>query len=162
RDVVMIGISDAEYQSQDWFNGRSPLDCKKVLEIVRAIAAGRPRVIGVDLDTSSGDFTCLNDVPAAAPPIVWARDAVGDSPKSLFQPLPVLNGATLRPRDRAGIVQFPVDADGVIRRYARRLQTSEGEVDSFPWMVAKTVNAGSGGEMLRLNFAGERFSFHPL
>jgi CHASE2 domain-containing sensor protein len=170
-DVVMIGISDAEYKKR--FEARSPLACDGVKQIVAAIAAGGPRVIGVDLDTSSGDFSCLDGLPSERPPIVWAQDTVGDMPKALFQPLPVLHGATLRTTDRAGIIQFPLDSDGVIRRYARRLPTSEGEADSFPWVVAKTFctrahcadccsESQASSDTLRLNFAGERFSFPPL
>ena len=171
-DVVMIGISDDDYQRT--FGAKSPLDCGHVKEILDAILAGKPRMVGVDLETASGDFSCLrlDQLSPDAPPIVWAQDAVRDPPNTAFTPMPVLNGATRRPLDLAGIVQFPVDADGVIRRYARHLATTQGAAASFPWLVAKTACAKgcaaccteseSGAEMLRLNFAGDRFNFTPL
>lgn len=174
REVVMTGITDADYHG-DLFNATSPLACASIRRILAAIAEGRPRVIGVDLDTSSGDFTCLADLPEAWPPIVWAQDAIWHDEEHAFELLPVLGGrTTLRAHDRSGVVQFPLDADGVIRRYVRSVPVRGGhEAQSFPWVVVETAGAGGAhaeasehssgahGE-LRLNFAGERFGFAPL
>jgi CHASE2 domain-containing sensor protein len=168
REVVMTGITDTDYQG-DLFKGTSPLACASIRRILTAIAAGKPRVIGVDLDTTEGDFACLAGLPPEWPPIVWAQDAIWDDHERAFGLLPVLAGnVTLRTKDRAGVVQFPQDADGVIRRFVRSVPVrGGGEAESFPWMVVKTATTSETPhedehDALRLNFAGERFGFSPL
>src|SRR5258707_11142355 len=51
-DLVVIGIHDADYDAPGLFNATSPLNCRTVQRVLEAIVAGRPMVIGVDLDTS--------------------------------------------------------------------------------------------------------------
>jgi CHASE2 domain-containing sensor protein len=179
--IVVIGIQDQDYADPQLFNGTSPLRCETVRAILDAIAAGRPAAIGVDLDTSSGDFSCLAPpVGASWPPIVWAQDAIWDPAARHFQPQPALRGvpAARGPRDVTGLAVFPQDGDGVIRRYRRELPLADGsQRASFPWAVVTTAcQAGcerccaaagryrtdSHAEPLRLNFAGERFNFSPL
>src|SRR5688500_6635709 len=91
RDVVMTGITAADYQG-GLVNATSSLGCSWIRRILTAIAAGKPRVIGVDLDTSSGDFTCLAGLPPVWPPIVWAQDAIWHGEEHAFELLPVLGG----------------------------------------------------------------------
>ena len=99
-DLVVIGIQEQDYAKPTLFNGTSPLDCKAVRRIIDAIAAGHPTVIGIDLDTSSGDFACLG-APAGRnaswPPIVWAQDAIWNPETREFSPQPVLRGALTPP-----------------------------------------------------------------
>jgi CHASE2 domain-containing sensor protein len=106
---------------------------------------------------------------------VWARDAIWHDEEHAFELLPVLGGqVALRTNDRAGVVQFPLDADGVIRRYVRSVPVRGGhEAESFPWVVVRAAGTADssadapehsegGHGALRLNFAGERFGFSPL
>ncbi|HEV3215564.1 MAG TPA: CHASE2 domain-containing protein [Vicinamibacterales bacterium] len=175
-DLVVVGIYDEDYTRL--FNETSPLGCERLKEILDAIAAGKPRVIGVDLDTSPPmRFDCL--VTAAGwPPMVWAADAEWDQNKNVFFHTPVLGGRVLeRPRDSHGIALFPQDGDGVVRRYLRRFPTeAAGLIPSFAWAVieagckaqcevcCRTASGtkGQSSEGLRLNFAGDRFNFTPL
>jgi CHASE2 domain-containing sensor protein len=167
-NIVLIGIDDADYQKQ--FSGRSPLDPEKLHDLIDAIARGCPRVIGVDINTSSQDFQKMRIEPGW-PPIVWGQDM--DSSGGYHQPIPVLGGRPLRENmDRAGIAALPQDSDGVIRRYARYFRTgpeSRSKVSSFPWQIRQAARNirdepadSDDPEPLRLNFAGERYSFSPL
>jgi len=184
-DLVVIGIQEQDYAKPTLFNGTSPLDCKAVRRIIDAIAAGHPTVIGIDLDTSSDDFACLG-APAGRnaswPPIVWAQDAIWNPETREFSPQPVLRGALTPPGPphATGIAVFPQEPDGVIRWYRRELPLAEGRyAASFPWSVVDTACRAACAKCcaaveryrrerketplpLRLNFAGERFTFAPL
>jgi hypothetical protein len=176
RDVVLVGIHEADYADEQLFNATSPLNCESLKRVITAIAAGRPTVIGVDLDTSSSGFTCLADAKDW-PPIVWAQDALWDPASNTFTPIPVLAGvnSALREHDVRGIGAMPQESDGIIRRYHRELRlTSRQVADTFPWAVikagctakcaacCKATGVADAREPLRLNFAGERFDFRPL
>jgi CHASE2 domain-containing sensor protein len=165
REVVMIGITDVDYAS-DLFHATSPLDCAAVRRIIAAIASGQPRIIAVDIDTSTWSAECRTPLSEIGPPIVWAQDAIWHEDARAFTLIPVLGGAPLLPKDRAGVVQFPQDSDGVIRSYVRTVPVVGGhEAESFPWVVVSEKSSprdNGGAEELRLNFAGERFKFEPL
>jgi len=73
--VVVVGITDDEYEDQNLFRETSPLDPEVLQRILAAIAKGRPGAIGVDLDTSSRRFAGFR-IPPEWPPIVWACDGM--------------------------------------------------------------------------------------
>ncbi len=52
--VVLVMINDNDYRR--YFGGQSPLEVHALDRLLRAIAAGKPRVIGVDLETSHPGF----------------------------------------------------------------------------------------------------------
>jgi CHASE2 domain-containing sensor protein len=183
RDVFIVGISDEDYNAAALFHGTSPLDCAVLTRVLGAIAAGKPLLIGVDLDTSSPGFTpgadpgCLR-IPDDWPPIGWAEDAVRDPVAREFTAARALggHGPVRTTHDRSGLDQLPRDADGVIRRYYRELPLKGGQSgDSFPWAVIRAAcergvqdacramsPAGESADALRLNFAAERFRFDPF
>ena len=185
-DLVVVGISEDDYADPLLFRSTSPLDCAALRRILDAIATGRPRVIGVDLDTSSGDFSCLSNATGKSPwpPVVWVQDAIWEPGARQFTPQPVRRGTTSAPgpADATGLATFPQEPDGVIRLYHRELPVAGGGyVSSFPWAVVETACSaacrtccGAVEEYrvkrdrheapfpLRLNFAGERFPFTPL
>ena len=70
-NVVIVAITDCDYR--ELFGETSPLNAGRVSDLVHAIVAGRPKVVGVDLDTSHSSFAALA-VPEAGVPVVWARD----------------------------------------------------------------------------------------
>jgi len=173
--VVIVGIDDEDYTSL--FKATSPLKSADLQQLLDAIAKGSPKVIGVDIDTSSESFQTIKtelDWPA----IVWGRDAVWNEETQTFRVLPVLGGLDpARNLDSVGIAQLPLDTDGVVRRYQRRFPVEGGgKADSFPWAVVEAACAkppmegcnavkkemASSKKGLVLNFAGERFSFTPL
>ena len=170
-DVVLLGITDADYGSL--FNETSPLACEPLRRILDAIAAGNPRVVGVDLDTSASTFACLRG-NHAWPPVVWAVDATWDEDANTFTEIPPLAGQGAG-NDASGIALLPQDADGVVRRYYRYLPMRGGERrPTFAWSVVqrgciaecdtccRAAMSASPDDGLRLNFAGERFNFKPL
>jgi hypothetical protein len=173
-DVVLLGINDEDYEDKQLFSGTSPLRCETVQKIIEAIATGRPRVIGVDLDTSSPQFACLQ-IPDDWPPIVWAEDGIWDEKAKGFVEVRCLAGnGPARNRDEYGLARTPLDrSDGIARRYRRELPLKNGgHIPSLPWAVLQAA-AGAGCQKcqsaidhaphepergLVLNFAGRRFA----
>ena len=86
--VVIVSITEEDYR--ELFHRSSPLDSGILLNLLKAIAAGRPSVIGVDLDTADIALRSAHDPEFSRswPTIVWARDAVVEG--SRIEPLPVL------------------------------------------------------------------------
>ncbi len=156
ENVMLVTIDDEDYRT--CFEGHSPLQAAKLHELLEAVAAGRPRVIGVDIDTSAPEFAGLE-----WPEAVWARDAEpishGDEheqhaagvEETEFLRFPILGGkmtetlagGTIVTTPSSGLVIFPQDSDGVVRRYVRTLESDEadppsklkGEVATLPWAV---------------------------
>ena len=170
--VLLIGITDQDYR--EFFDETSPLDPTRLYEIIEAIAAGRPSLIGIDVDTSADVFRRFK-TPPDWPPIVWGQDfeQVGEGVKTA----PVLAGQPLRDTDRAGIAALPEDADGIVRRYLREFPTETGTAPALPWEIVQTAatlgmddfrevtaesRRGHAEKPLLLNFSGERYSFNPL
>ena len=172
--VILVGISDDDHR--DYFAETSPLDAEKLRTIIDAVASGRPRLIAVDIDTSSRSFRELR-VSESWPPIVWGQDAVPTDEQ--LKAIPVLGGQATRNGDAVGIAALPMDSDGVVRRHLREFSlggtTHEG-APSFPWAIVQTAcksgalefceasarESGHSEGGLRLNFSGERYTFTPL
>ena len=158
--VVIVTIGDDEFNSPELFNGLSPLIPEKLGSILKAIAAGKPRLIAVDIDTSSqaqsAGYRQLADLISGEvwPPIIWSVDGDvesghhGGHDKPSLHVFPALAGTQ---SVTSGLIVMPSDPDGVIRRYYRSFQvTSEASnkhasedshdsshVDSLPWAVVK-------------------------
>jgi CHASE2 domain-containing sensor protein len=153
EQVVIVTIDNDEFSSADLFNNTSPLDPEKLGQILEAIAAGHPRVIAVDIDTSS---TAMKDQYRQLakmvrgegwPPVIWSVDGQptslehdGPGGPALEQVFPPLGGNEAPER---GLILLPTDRDGVVRRYFRHFATTKESshdpvlVDSFPWAVVK-------------------------
>jgi CHASE2 domain-containing sensor protein len=163
-EIVIVGIFDDDYERL--FAKRSPLAAPKLEEVIKAIALGKPKVIGVDIDTSEPGFQSLQALPGE-PRIVWARDAVVNG-QGKIEPQAVLGG---REPLLSGIVLLPKDSDGIVRSYIRKFRTTaDRQIDSFPLAVVKQYREQSDHsgpapatkeeeEKLFLNFAGDRYSF---
>jgi CHASE2 domain-containing sensor protein len=126
--VVIVEITDEDYKNPALFGGKSPLDSGKLLQLISNIQSYGPAVIGMDFDTESPDAWNANSATLAttltvAPetPVVWA-----EVPCNIVEPLvlgPVLGGRFSGP-DHLGIPRFPVDSDGVVRRYQGKFQVT--------------------------------------
>lgn len=160
--VAVVHITDDEYRNL--FHGASPLDHEVLERIVLAIVAGQPRLVGVDLETSPEFRERFKSLPARSS-IVWARAAVFDEAKAKLRPLGAL-GAGERPAARAGLATMKPEQDGVIRRYRRLFETTEGALPAFSWVVAKEFDAGAGNnarastDELFIKYAGDREGSH--
>jgi CHASE2 domain-containing sensor protein len=162
--VVLIPITDADYENPQFFNGTSPLDPRIILEAVDYLAQAHPAAIGIDLDTSDKRYASL-PLNAHGVPIVWARGAnvanarerpkrsvsqLWKRPPLFVTPLPFLGGKfTQSVRDEelttepaSGVAMMPADSDHVVRSYLRTFDVKqEGaepcRVDSLPWALTK-------------------------
>jgi CHASE2 domain-containing sensor protein len=191
--IYLVEITEGDYRTT--FHDRSPIDPAVLRDVLRQIEAAHPAVIGVDLETSSGVFD-RTDWPEA----VWARDAepVCDNQPAVdevsricpeaerFTRLRVLGGhavesqpgpGAIATKPRSGIVLFPRDRDGVVRRYQRAFYSDsadppsplKGRVDSFARAIirsyqqaggrAETAGADPEDEHLILNFSGNPYLF---
>jgi CHASE2 domain-containing sensor protein len=191
EQIYIVEIMDQDYR--EFFGGRSPLDPDLLKDVLAKVALAKPAVIGVDLDTSAPPFRRA-DWPTA----VWARDAepvcAGRvdphcTESDRFLRLPVLGGQAaevvstageIETEPKSGLILFPRDRDGVVRRYQRSFYSEmaepasplKGRVDSFPRAIlkayqrvhpgsvpAKAESAQTGAEHLILNFTGDRYEF---
>jgi CHASE2 domain-containing sensor protein len=137
--VVIVEITNEDYKDPQLFDGKSPLNNEQLLKLVSSIQAYHPAVIGMDFDTNSEDWCHIDSSRLAnvlpptentggASPIVWA-----EVPDNLEEPLklsPVLGGMLQDPR-YAGIPRFPVDSDGLVRRYESKFLVA-GSLESCP------------------------------
>lgn len=174
ENVVIVGIDECDYL--ELFDSTSPLDPDVLSRVLAAVAAGRPRLIAVDLDTAHEHFRSVR-LPEGSAPLVWARDAIApgtgvDCPAATndraanssgkLAPAAVL-GRSPNATMHSGLAVLPRDADGVVRRYYRNVDTSEGLMATFPWAVVRldrgNHDAGRDREAFVLNFAGDRFAF---
>lgn len=162
-EVVVVLINDEDYRSL--FQGKSPLNQAKLSQLISAIAAGKPRVIGVDIDTSDSEFQQLQPQPDW-PPVVWARNGVFSNREGKLLLSPVL--ANPKPQVLSGVIVLQLESDGATRRYPRLCATDQGQVESFPWAVAKAyapVEAAKRkptNEGLLIQFAGDSEGSHRL
>ena len=152
--VVTIAVDDAQYD--DEFAGRSPLDARGpdgrgVLEaLIVRIAAARPRVIVIDIDTAHPTFADLSaklagQLPAGAnaPALIWFRD--WDSREERSHP----RGFLGQPNENldcsgspaCGIGSFIVDSDGMIRRYIRELKAAPTASVAYPSLGWRATQA---------------------
>ena len=158
--VQVVGITESDYR--EIFAGRSPLAQNKVLELIDAIAKGGPERIVVDIDTSEWvEPVNLKDVVGDVP-VVWAREL--EEVAQALHPRPVFPGAS--PPVSFGAATFPIDWDGVIRRYRRVFHTTEGPMASLAWAAVPGHEREDAGthvdEDLTLNFTGDQWDLQPL
>jgi CHASE2 domain-containing sensor protein len=147
QDIVVVEISKDDYHKL--FEGTSPLDEWKLLDVIGAVLKYNPAVIGVDIDTNDWLAACnrrddedsarcaedrarltkrLSELRAKAKAsgtvIVWAAvPKTPDPPLELNSPL----GSLPLDSDKLGMPRFPVDEDGSVRHFDGRVEvTKEG------------------------------------
>lgn len=132
--VWLVAITDDDYAERKLFNKKSPLDPVHLNRVIKAIADGNPRVIGVDVDT--GDSKGVR--PETGVPIVWGQRMTSTEDSHERKRLPVLGNEQPQPgANELGIFAIPADADNVVRRFKRKIPVGDGEFDSMPWAVTK-------------------------
>lgn len=132
--VAQVKINERDYQTL--FGARSPLDAAKLGALVEKIAAGRPSVIAVDIDTSDASFMPLRALRCDCR-LVWARDARAqrDGPPA---PGGVLGANDDEAAKLGALVVLYEDAsDKVTRRYAQVMNTAAGPLETFGSRVAR-------------------------
>ena len=147
KKIVIVEINEQDYQQR--FEGTSPLDRRKLLDLIRAVQKYKPSVIGVDIDTNGWSTACkrhyaedgsrcakedadfdhaLGELRAEAKKngtvIVWA--AVPRTPHPPLELNPGLGSLPLDPdSDQLGIPGFPVDEDGSVRHFDGRVEVEK-------------------------------------
>ncbi len=157
--VVIVDITEDDYR--DIFKATSPLDRKKLRDLIDTVSALEPSVIGVDIDTSAPAFAKIKPEPGWRP-VIWSMSArpkaeahgpTGSSvAKTVLNPFhkeelelvpdPVL-GAAWSPDVSAAVGLLPVEPDGVVRRYYRsfRLAGSDRALPAIPAAIAAASGA---------------------
>jgi CHASE2 domain-containing sensor protein len=139
--VVLVEITDEDYKDPHLFDGRSPLNNEQLLKLVSSIQSYHPAVIGMDFDTTSEDW-CAADASSLAkvlpqlgsvrsaplPPVVWAE--IPNNVEERLKLSPVLGGI-LQDQDFVGVPRFPVDSDGLVRRYESEFRVT-GSMEACP------------------------------
>jgi hypothetical protein len=154
--VVIVRITDEDYLK--YFGGKSPLDPTRVRDIIDKIASAGPKVIAVDLDTSSKAFQCFQPSPYW-PPVVWARNATYSNVRKKYLLAGVLGKDT--PLAPYGLVTLKLDSDGTIRRYARFYDTNVGTAPSLPAEVLKKFRGDEGRPPAAPDFKEEFLINYP-
>lgn len=160
-DVAVVTIDDEDYDKL--FQSKSPLDPPTLLKVINAISAGKPKVIGIDIDTSALIFHDLH-LPADRPPIVWARNGSFSHRDGKYHAAALMGGQ--EPNPLFGLVILQLDPDGAIRRYPRLCDTSREPMPSFPWAVFTAFDPGTAAKLpatrddLFIKFAGDREGSH--
>jgi CHASE2 domain-containing sensor protein len=163
-DVAIVNITQDDYKRV--FHGNSPLDPSELTRLIGAIASGKPKVIGINVDTSSPVFRDKVRTQQGWPTIVWARDADLDTVTGKLEPKDVLGGIT--PRPTFGLAVLKPEVTGEIRHYRRILETTEGRQPSFAWAVItetkgnKTAQAIASTDDLLINYTGDAMGSHRM
>jgi CHASE2 domain-containing sensor protein len=129
KNIVIVAITNKDYESL--FKSTSPLDVLELQKLIDAIALGRPKVIGVDIDTSDARFEELQLDPRW-PPVVWAS-VPERLDKGRFTVRPVLGGTE---GALSGVALLPQE-DNYVRDYLREVVSDVGNLDTFPVAISK-------------------------
>src|ERR1039458_7682782 len=118
NDIFIVEITNEDYKA--FFRSTSPLDPETLATLIERITPGKPSVIGVDVDTSDEQWCCRQSTKLGTA-IVWAQ-VPSESESRLNQKEPVLLlqpvcGGQIEDQSQMGIPRFPLDRDGVVRRY---------------------------------------------
>jgi len=161
EDIVLVEVGEADYRNL--FHARSPLDEQVLAELVRAIQAGSPAVVVVDIDTSASSMGGRLLELGCSPPVVWGQDALIRNGEA--EPLPFADDSHTRSPCASGLSVFPMDADGIVRRYRRFVEAGARALPTLPMVAAGYLrfDTGSSGAAaqhdLVLNFSGDRYAF---
>jgi CHASE2 domain-containing sensor protein len=154
---TQVRIVEVDQHAYDHLFG-GKLNSAALTQLLDALEAAAPRLIAVDLFTSSPDFAGFRLKPSWTHPIVWAEDMVPDDPGCRTVPecsyhslalfgehVPVeRDGCTNRGLCAGLPVFLPDESNGTIRTYSRTVEirglTSK---PTFPWaavvLCASTV-----------------------
>jgi CHASE2 domain-containing sensor protein len=168
EQIFIVRITDSDYRNPDLFNSQSPLKPERVQALLAAVLALNPAVVGVDLDTKDatvwssvlvGDCKIENGSLRKIYPkdsktvVVWARMPVEggskqpESPERPIQLYQVLGGCAGRLNDFSGVPRFPLDADGVVRKYVDQFKVDsdlkeKSKVGSLAYVIAAKKQPG--------------------
>jgi CHASE2 domain-containing sensor protein len=138
KTIVIVAISNDDYESL--FKSTSPLDPSELRKLIDAIALGRPKVIGVDIDTSDARFKDFQ-LDKRWPPVVWAS-VPEQLDKGRFKVQQVLGGGA---GAVSGAALLPQE-DNYVRDYLRQVVSDRGIVESFPVAIVRLYRGSPAQE----------------
>jgi CHASE2 domain-containing sensor protein len=140
RSVRLVTIDNDAYAAM--FHSRSPLDSAALGKLLNAVAAGHPRAIVVDIDTSDSSFRGME---TAQIPIVWntAGEQLADGKFVLDLPL---GGQKLAPGSVAALAVAPQDDRGIVRGYQHMYPLEAGGTVDSPGYAAARIVLGHAPE----------------
>jgi CHASE2 domain-containing sensor protein len=170
NQTFIIDIDEDSYRSADSFGGKSPLDEKKLAELIRAAIKGGARDVAVDIVTNPDHVLASmgDDKALAETMVVWARDA---DPCQAGEMCVIPQGAMT---DHDGIALVPLDDDGVVRYYVPSFRVpvpseeqgachcTERLVDSLPRAAVRVAGVQvppASTKPLMLDWSGDRYTF---
>ena len=141
--VCVVTINDDDYLTI--FGGKSPLDPKTVMTLIRAIADGKPTVIGVDIDTSDAQW---QSVVQDSPSTFSSQNSHRLGTRSHWTGRAAETGEGPRRRrnnTKASLWDFRAVSRlgrrhptlATLLLYCRRNERQTEIVDSFPWAIVK-------------------------
>ncbi|PYS68635.1 MAG: hypothetical protein DMF69_19590 [Acidobacteria bacterium] len=144
-EVAIVEISDDDYRQL--FDAIRPLDPTKLRSLISAIALCRPKLIAIDIDTSSDKYKALT-IDRRWPPIVWERESkeTPGNVDEVIEPLSVLGEQDALFDSNSGFPFLIEDSeDKVTRRYRRSVNTTNGILPTF----TSVIIARAGNEKTR-------------
>ena len=136
-DVIIVEITEDDFKTI--FESRThPLNPPKLQQLITAVSAGKPCVIGVDIGTDFSEFSNKDyfQIQDEWSPIVWVRDTKDILPDTSKKPIPTeVLGGQVNPNLNSGLPLLIDDSQGVTRKYKRIIETEKGELPIFAWAV---------------------------
>ncbi len=181
--IQVVEITDDDYAAL--FCNRSPLNTCTLRNLILAIAKGEPSVIAVDLDVSESDLPQQIDaeLPKLAfksrlPTVVWAQvtEPLREGAEEIvLKETPAAcqsaAGAPAPDFERWGVPLFPLDRDGIVRRYQRWVKVSKCGAEQLsptlpfaafriadPIAAARNADEKSADDLI-FRFTGDRYGF---
>jgi CHASE2 domain-containing sensor protein len=162
KQVRIIVIDDQDYGNL--FGSKSPLDTAVLSQLLAAIAAARPSLAVVDIDTSDQSFRDLGVPPDLR--IIWAMTDQGWK-EGRFVCVSPLGGRILARSWTQGLAEVPKDGSRVVRAYWRVFPTSQGPVPSIELAAAEAYRGRQFPAKLLPPSKNERtldfrYAFYPM
>jgi CHASE2 domain-containing sensor protein len=184
-EIVIVAITDQEYQQKENFNSTSPLSARRVTDVICAIAKSGPKLIGVDVDTSGWSAIDRENVYQSCPvrklnargpgvPIVWAIGGYEDEDKNQNRVVHLDSIQGIAPDDCFAVVADIEDVDGVVRSYDSAVLSDNQMWPSFGPVIADTQKGDEPACQVRrvgpdrkitrarINFRGGKKAFYHL
>jgi CHASE2 domain-containing sensor protein len=164
-NVFILGITENEYASPDWFGARTPLDPLVLRRVIEAALSHRPAVLAIDLDTSNPIYSgFLDGVELGMTKVVWARTI--QQRGSELEVTPVAGRTEVEP-PYSGIASALPGPDGVVRTFSQAFDVRSRSVKGLPAAItdayclstfcppsAQSLQKGEIAHRFRLNAGG--------
>jgi hypothetical protein len=132
----LVVITSEEYECEEYFGGKSPLNPDVLGKAIRAVLDRNPAVLVVDIDTSAAAFGAMS-LGETKTRIVWARSIHRVKGKTYTgRVLGEAAGAKSQ-----GFAASPPDPDGAIRSFPRELFTDGKYFATVHWRAVQEFRA---------------------